>query len=64
MVNLLIKNKANQEIKEFVVPKRDDEILPLFEAAEAIVKAVEAKEPPACNVGGSWNCDRCREYTD
>lgn len=59
---LIYEAKPNQEVKEFVVAKSDEQILPLLEAAEAIVKAVEAKEPPVCNIGGSWNCDRCRDY--
>ena len=61
---LLYEAKPNQEVKEFVVPKSDFLISKLFEAAEMINKAVEANEPPECNVGGAWGCDRCRGYRE
>lgn len=61
---IIYEAKPNQEAKEFIVAKSDFQISGIIEAAENIVKAVEAKEPPVCNIGGSWNCDRCREYVD
>lgn len=61
---IIYEAKPNQEVKEFVVAKSDFQISGILEAAERIVKAVEAKEPLECNIGGSWNCDRCRDYKD
>lgn len=61
---IIYEAKPNQEVKEFVVTKSDFQISGILEAAERIVKAVEAKEPLECNIGGSWNCDRCRDYKD
>lgn len=59
---LIYEAKPNQDVKEFVVKKSDFGIAHLFEAAEMIVKAVETKQIPECNVGGDWGCDRCREF--
>ena len=60
---LIYQNKATQDIKEFVVPKSDFGITPLFEAAEMIVRAVDKQEPPACNIGVD-GCGKCKGYDE
>lgn len=56
--------KANQEYKEFIVPKSDFSIKHLLEAANLISKAVDNGTPPKCNMGGSQWCGECRGYDD
>lgn len=58
---LIYEAKPNQSVKEFVVPKSDFGITPLFDAAEMIVSAVRKGEPPACNIQ-SGGCERCKQY--
>jgi hypothetical protein len=60
---LIYEAKPNQEAKEFVVPKSDFGITELFEAAEMIVKAVNDKVPPVCNIATD-GCAKCRGYND
>lgn len=55
--------KPNQEAKEFVVPKSNFGISHLLEAAQKIVDAIEAGEPPACNMKAQ-GCERCKGYDD
>ncbi len=61
---IIYENKASQEPKEFVIPKSDFSIAPLFEAAAKIVEAVKNQTPPACNIDGWGNCERCGGYND
>jgi hypothetical protein len=61
---LIYENKANQETKEFVVPKSDFGIAHLFDAAAMIVEAVKTGVPPKCNVDGWGHCSRCGGYDD
>ena len=60
---LIYEAKANQEVKEFVVPKSDFGINHIFESAAMIAKAVEDGVPPQCNISGN-GCVRCKEYND
>lgn len=61
---IIYENKASQKAKEFVIPKSDFTIAPLFDAAAKIVEAVNNKIPPACNVDGWGKCSRCGGYND
>lgn len=61
---VIYENKATQEAKEFVIPKSDFSIAPLFEAAAKIVEAVKNQTPPVCNVDGWGNCGQCGGYND
>jgi len=61
---LIYENKASQEPKEFVIPKSDFSVAPLFEAAAKIVEAVKNQTPPPCNIDGWGNCERCGGYND
>lgn len=58
---LIYENKADQSVKEFVVPKGDFGIKHIFEAAQLIVDSIKAQTPPECNVtmGG---CAKCKGY--
>lgn len=56
--------KANQEYKEFIVPKSDFSIGHLLEAAKMISEAVDNKTPPKCNMGGAQWCGECGGYND
>jgi hypothetical protein len=57
----IYESKVDQEVKEFVVPKGDFGIAPLFEAAEMIVKAIDNQTPPPCNIGPN-GCYKCEVY--
>jgi len=59
----LYENKADQATKEFTV-KADYEIVArVFYAAEKVVKAVEAKQMPECNVNPN-GCKSCNSLVD
>jgi hypothetical protein len=60
---LIYESKANQEAKEFVVPKSDFGITQLFDAAKMINEAVDAGIAPACNIGAT-GCAKCKGYED
>ena len=60
---LIYENKANQDIKEFVVPKSDFGIAHLFEAAAMIVDAVNTKTAPSCNIK-TGGCAKCEGYDE
>lgn len=59
---LLYENKSSQEPKEWVIAKSDFGITPILEAAEMIVKAVDMKTPPTCNINPVEGCYQCKEY--
>lgn len=59
---IIYENKANQEAKEFIIPKSDFGIAHLFDAAAMIVQAVKDGTPPPCNIDGWGKCTRCGEY--
>lgn len=61
---LIYEAKPNQETKEFIVRKDDWGINHLLEAAEMIVRAVEDRQPPDCNIGGSAGCRQCNELEE
>jgi hypothetical protein len=60
---LIYESKATQQAKEFVIPKSDFGITQLFDAAQMINDAVDAKTPPACNIAAD-GCAKCKGYTD
>jgi hypothetical protein len=60
---LIYESKANQEAKEFVIPKSDFGITQLFDAAKMINEAVDAGVAPACNIGAT-GCAKCKGYED
>jgi hypothetical protein len=60
----LYELKADQSYKEFSV-KRDFELVRhVFEKAERIVKAVEAKQAPDCTNNPGGTCKQCAPYTE
>jgi hypothetical protein len=61
---LIYQSKADQKVKEFIVDKSDFNIQHIFEAAEEIVRAVELKQVPPCNVGGIKGCKECVGYNE
>jgi len=61
---LLYQAKADQKIKEFIVDKSDFNIQHIFDAAAEIVKAVELRQAPPCNVGGIKGCKECANYNE
>ena len=61
---LIYELKANQEYKEFIVPKSDFSIKHLIDAAKMISDAVDNKTPPTCNMGGPQWCTGCEGYDD
>jgi hypothetical protein len=60
----LYENKANQQAKEFVVPKSDFGIAHIIEAAQEIATAVDNKTPPTCNIAPTEGCYQCKGYDD
>jgi len=59
---LIYESKGSQEVKEFVIPKSDFGVAPLFDSVKNIVEAVDKGTSPSCNVGGADLCNSCREY--
>jgi hypothetical protein len=60
---LIYENKANQEAREFVVPKSDFATAGLFDAAAMIMEALDKKTAPACNVANG-GCSKCKGYDE
>lgn len=60
---IIYENKANQEAKEFIVPKSDFGISHLFEAAAMIVESIKNNTPPNCNISMD-GCAKCKGYTN
>ena len=58
----IYESKVDQQIKEFVVPKSDFGITELFDAARAIVQAVDKQVEPVCNIDPSGSCYKCEVY--
>jgi hypothetical protein len=56
--------KWSHEVKEFFVQKSDFGVTELFDQALEILKAVDAKIPPMCNIGGSAGCKKCDHYQE
>jgi hypothetical protein len=57
--------KADQDYKEFPMVKPDFEIVEhVFEAAERVVKAVEADTPLDCNNNPGSTCKQCAPYSE
>lgn len=61
---LIYENKASQDVKEFVVPKSDFAIAPMFEAAAMIMEAINTNTPPACNLDKWGGCSKCGGYNE
>jgi hypothetical protein len=57
----IYESKPTQEIKEFVIPKSDFSIAPLFDAAAMIMDAISKQVPPSCNVGAN-SCSKCEGF--
>lgn len=53
---VLYECKANQQIKEFTVQYRPDQIEDVLKNARKVVKALQKGKAPKCNHGG---CDKC-----
>jgi len=60
----IYESKADQEVKEFVVPKSDFGITELFDASKSILNAVKANKAPVCNVSTTGACYQCEVYND
>lgn len=60
----IYESKATQEVKEFVVPKNDFGVAPLFEAAEMIVAALDKGTPPPCNIDPVAGCYKCNFHAE
>lgn len=58
----IYESKVDQLTKEFVVPKSDFGITPLFDAAERIMRAIDKQEPPMCNINPVGNCAKCEVF--
>jgi hypothetical protein len=58
----IYENKANQQSKEFVVAKSDFGLTHILDAAAMIVKSVEDKTPPSCNIDANNGCYQCKGY--
>ena len=60
----LYENKANQGLKEFVVPKSDFGIAHILEDAATLIAAVDRKEAPTCNIAPNDGCNQCKGYNN
>ena len=58
----IYESKVDQEVKEFVIPKSDFGITPLFEAAERIMTAIDKQQPPMCNINPQGTCAKCEVF--
>jgi hypothetical protein len=58
----IYESKVDQQIKEFVVPKSDFGIAPLFEAAAMIMESIKNQTPPTCNISPSGTCQKCEGF--
>ena len=58
----IYESKVDQQVKEFVVPKSDFGITPLFEAAERIMTAIDKQQPPMCNINPQGTCSKCEVF--
>lgn len=58
---IIYEAKANQESKEFVIPRSEWGIAHLFESAKMIVNAINTGTPPECNISKD-GCARCKNY--
>jgi hypothetical protein len=56
--------KADQDYKEFVVQRDYELVRHIFDNAEVVVKAVEAKEVPLCSNNPNGTCKQCAPYTE
>jgi CRISPR/Cas system-associated exonuclease Cas4 (RecB family) len=56
--------KADQSYKEFAVKADYELVRHIFDNAEKVVKAVEAKEEPKCNNNPGGTCDYCSPYKE
>jgi hypothetical protein len=61
---LIYENKASQDVKEFVVPKSDFAIAPMFDAAAMIMEAINNNTAPACNLDKWGGCSKCGGYNE
>jgi len=55
--------KPTQEVKEFIIPKNDFGITPLFDAAAMIMQAIKDQTPPGCNVSPN-GCSKCEVFNE
>ena len=55
----IYESKVDQQVKEFVMPKSDFGVTPLFDAAAMIMEAIDKQVPPSCNVSpaGCYKCE-------
>lgn len=60
----IYESKATQEVKEFVIPKNDFGVKPLFEAVEMIISAVDKGTPPPCNIDPVAGCYKCNFHEE
>ena len=58
----LYEAKPTQEVKEFIIPKNDFGVTPLFESAAMIMEAIDKQEPPECNIAPTGNCYKCEVF--
>lgn len=58
----IYESKVDQQTKEFVVPKSDFGITPLFDAAKRIMEAIDKQEPPMCNINPQGTCSKCEVF--
>jgi hypothetical protein len=54
--------KPTQEVKEFVMPKSDFGVTPLFDAATMIMAAIDKQQPPGCNISPTGSCSKCEVF--
>lgn len=58
----IYESKPTQEVKEFVMPKSDFGVTPLFEAATMIMQAIDKQQPPGCNISPTGSCSKCEVF--
>lgn len=58
-VSFIYEYKANNSVKEFVVPYSQEIVTPMLETAQVVVKALRSNEAPQCPKGG---CGECKRY--
>ena len=59
---IIYENKADQQVREFVVKPDSRTVTPLIDAAKDIMWAVSRHREVSCNIGGKDLCPQCRRY--
>lgn len=58
-ISFVYEWKANNQVKEFIIPYSEDIVKPMLDTAKIVVDGLAAQVPPLCPKGG---CAECKKY--